>query len=76
KLGLNVETGEVPQSAVPKNTILGSSVEDSETFSLVGCMAAPGFDLADFELFTREELLADYPQHEGVIRKMAYKTIK
>lgn len=76
KLGLNVEAGEVPQIAVPKNTIFGSSVEDSETFSLVGCMVAPGFDFADFELFTQEELLADYPQHEGVIRKMTYKTIK
>ncbi|MFY0519096.1 cupin domain-containing protein [Lysinibacillus sp. UGB7] len=76
KLGLNMETGEVPQVAVPKNTIFGSSVEDTNTFSLVGCMVAPGFDFADFELFTQEELLADYPQLEAVIHKMAYKTIK
>ena len=75
KLGLNVEAGEVPQIAVPKNTIFGSSVEESDTFSLVGCMVAPGFDFEDFELFTQEELLADYPQHEEVIRKMAYKKI-
>jgi len=75
KLGLNVEEGEVPQIAVPKNTIFGSSVEDADTFSLVGCMVAPGFDFEDFELFTQDELLVDYPQHEEVIRKMAYKTI-
>lgn len=73
KLGLNLDAGEVPQVAVPKNTIFGSSVDDEGTFSLVGCMVAPGFDFADFELFTQEELLADYPQHEAVIRKMAYK---
>ncbi len=76
KLGLNMEAGEVPQVAVPKNTIFGSSVEDTNTFSLVGCMVAPGFDFADFELFTQEELLADYPQLEAVIHKMAYKKIK
>lgn len=75
KLGLNLEGGEVPQVAVPKNTIFGSSVDDPDTFSLVGCMVAPGFDFADFELFTQAELLADYPQHEEVIRKMAYEKI-
>ncbi|KPN94404.1 cupin domain-containing protein [Lysinibacillus sp. ZYM-1] len=76
KLGLNVEAGEVPQIVVPKHTIFGSSVEEPDTFSLVGCMVAPGFDFEDFELFTQEELLADYPQHQDVIRKMAYQSIK
>jgi len=76
KLGLNLEAGEVPQVAVPKGTIFGSSVDDDNTFSLVGCMVAPGFDFEDFELFTQAELLADYPQHEAVIRKMAYETIE
>ncbi|GLC90009.1 cupin domain-containing protein [Lysinibacillus piscis] len=75
KLGLNVEAGEVPQIAVPKHTIFGSSVDDAATFSLVGCMVAPGFDFADFELFTQDELLKVYPQHEEVIRKMAYPTL-
>lgn len=76
KLGLNLEAGEVPQVAVPKNTIFGSSVDDPDTFSLVGCMVAPGFDFADFELFTQAELLADFPHHEEVIRKMAYEKIE
>lgn len=76
KLGLNLEAGEVPQVLVPKNTIFGSSVDDADTFSLVGCMVAPGFDFADFELFTQAELLADFPQHEAVICKMAYERIE
>ena len=75
KLGVNLDAGEVPQVVVPKNTIFGSSVDYPETFSLVGCMVAPGFDFAEFELFTQKELLAKYPQHEGVIRKMAYKKL-
>ena len=56
KLGLNLDVGEVPQVAVPKNTIFGSSVDDAETFSLVGCIIAPVFDFVDFELFTQAEL--------------------
>lgn len=66
KLGLNLEAGEVPQVVVPKNTIFGSSVDDADTFSLVGCMVAPGFDFADFEMITQAELLADFPQHKAV----------
>ncbi|MBM7662055.1 putative cupin superfamily sugar epimerase [Bacillus mesophilus] len=73
KLGLNLEAGEVPQALVRKNTIFGSSVVDENTFSLVGCMVSPGFDFEDFELFNQEQLLKEYPQHEEIIRLMAYK---
>jgi uncharacterized protein len=72
KLGLNLDNGEVPQVLVPKHTIFGSSVMEEGTFSLVGCMVSPGFDFVDFELFTQEELNRDYPQHEDIIRKLAY----
>ena len=75
KLGLNVEAGEQPQIVVKKNTIFGSSVDAENTFGLVGCMVAPGFDFVDFELFTQHELLAKYPQHEAVIKKMAYEQL-
>ena len=75
KLGLNIANGEAPQVLVPKHTIFGSSVDEVDTFSLVGCMVSPGFDYADFELFTQEDLLKDYPQYEAVIRKMAYEKI-
>eukprot|EP00461_Guttulinopsis_vulgaris_P002051 UN02052 len=73
RLGLNFGLGERPQVVVKKNTIFGSSVDEENTFSLVGCMVAPGFDFADFELFTQHQLLAQYPQHEAVIKKMAYE---
>lgn len=75
KLGLNVERGEVPQYLVPKNSIFGSSVMEEGTFSLVGCMVSPGFDFEDFELFTQDELLKDYPQHKELILKLAYREL-
>ncbi|RDU35632.1 cupin [Neobacillus piezotolerans] len=74
-LGLDLENGEVPQILVPKNTIFGSSVSGDGKFALVGCMVAPGFEYVDFELFTQEELLRDYPQHGEIIGKMAYETL-
>jgi uncharacterized protein len=75
KLGVNLEKGETLQYLVPKNSIFGSSVMEKDTFSLVGCMVSPGFDFQDFELFTQKELLAQYPQHSEVIRKLALEEL-
>lgn len=75
QLGINLDKGEVPQVLVPKNAIFGSSVMDEGSFSLVGCMVSPGFEFLDFELFTQEELLVQYPQHKDVIMKLAYEVI-
>jgi len=75
KLGMNLEKDEVPQALVPKNSIFGSSVYDKDTFSLVGCMVSPGFEFQDFELFTQDDLLRQYPQHEEIILKLAYEKI-
>lgn len=75
KLGLDIANGESPQVLVPRNSIFGSSVVDNGAFSLVGCMVSPGFDFEDFELFTQSELLEKYPEHEQIIRKMAYEKL-
>ncbi|OYW73423.1 MAG: cupin [Aerococcus viridans] len=70
KLGLDVEDGQVLQAVVPKNTIFGSSVEDTDTYSLVSCMVSPGFEYEDFELFTRTELIEKYPDYQEMIKKL------
>ena len=70
KVGLNLEIGELPQLLVPADTIFGSSLDEPNSFSLVSCTVAPGFDFADFELFTMDELLLQFPEHELVIQKM------
>ena len=75
KLGLDLEKGETPQVLVHKNSIFGSSVEAEDSCSLVGCMVSPGFVFEDFEMFTQAELLEIYPQHEKIIRKMAYEVL-
>ncbi|MGM9985978.1 MAG: cupin domain-containing protein [Bacillaceae bacterium] len=69
ELGLNIEKGEFPQVLVPKGYIFGSSM-NNDGFSLVGCMVSPAFTYEDFKLFSREQLLAMYPQHEEIITKL------
>lgn len=69
-VGNDPEKGYLPQFLVPKNTIFGSTVLEKNSYSLVSCVVAPGFDFADFELFKKEELLAAYPIHSDIIEKL------
>ncbi len=40
-------------------------------YAFGGCTVAPGFDFADFELPTADELVAAFPEHEAMIRQLA-----
>ncbi|MBO0938984.1 cupin domain-containing protein [Fibrella sp. HMF5335] len=71
RLGNRMDRGEVFQAVVPAGCWFGSKPigdVDAPPFSLVGCTVAPGFDFADFELAEPEVMLAQYPQHSGVIQ--------
>ncbi|MDX1349069.1 MAG: cupin domain-containing protein [Putridiphycobacter sp.] len=70
KIGPNFEKGEVFQAVVPRGTIFGSTVEKKDAYALVSCAVAPGFDFADFKLYSRSELLARFPQHETIINRL------
>lgn len=69
-LGRDVERGEALQAVVAAGCLFGASVDDPDSYALVGCTAAPGFDFDDFEMPGREELLERYPQHTGIIEKL------
>jgi len=70
RLGASPERGEVFQAAVPARCWFGSRVAEPDSFALVGCTVAPGFDFADFEMADRSSLLAEYPQHSAVIERL------
>jgi len=61
------------QFLVEKDTIFGSSVLEENGYSFVSCVVAPGFDFADFELFSAKELLKDYPAEHEIISKLTLK---
>jgi predicted cupin superfamily sugar epimerase len=69
-LGNDPESGQVLQAVVPAGCWFASHVADWESFALVGCTVAPGFDFEDFEMGKRAELVARYPQHREVTRRL------
>lgn len=58
---------------VKAGSIFGSTVKQG--YALVSCTVVPGFDFANFKLFTQAELLKSHPDHETIIKQLAYKAI-
>jgi predicted cupin superfamily sugar epimerase len=70
RLGRGVRAGEVLQAVVPAGYLFGARPDDRGSYALAGCTVAPGFDFADFEMPSRQELVARYPQHKAVIEQL------
>lgn len=70
ELGLDFTQNEVPFHVVPSRTIFGSHLKNDEGYAFVSCAVAPGFDFDDFELFSSEELISLYPDHQSIITKL------
>lgn len=58
------------QAVVPGGTWFGATVDHEDSYSLVGCTVAPGFDFQDFELAHRDELIDAFPDHQKIIEEM------
>jgi hypothetical protein len=69
-LGTDITAGQVPQHVVPAGRWFGSCPAPASQFSLVGCTVAPGFDFADFEMATAEQLIADFPSARNWIERL------
>ncbi|MFQ5583546.1 MAG: cupin domain-containing protein [Calditrichia bacterium] len=69
-LGPDFEKGEVFQAVVPHGGWFGAEVTVANSFSLLGCTLAPGFDFADFELGNRKALIQQFPRHAELIKRL------
>jgi uncharacterized protein len=69
-LGSNAASCEQFQGVVPAGCWFGSSLRQPNTYALVGCTVAPGFDFTDFEMAKRDALTAQYPQHRHIIQRL------
>ena len=69
KLGRDIENGESFQAFVQAGCWFAATVKNTESYSLVGCTVAPGFDFADFKMADRNNLVALYPEHRDIIEK-------
>ncbi|MGD0781893.1 MAG: cupin domain-containing protein [Candidatus Aminicenantales bacterium] len=69
-LGRDAAAGQGFQALVRAGWWFGAEVAAPDSFTLVGCTIAPGFDFDDFELGRRDDLLASYPARRGIIEKL------
>lgn len=67
EVGMDINNNQFPQLVVPAGCWFASSVKNPNSYSLVGCTVAPGFDFQDFELAKRKTLINNYPQHKNII---------
>lgn len=66
-IGNDILNNEEPQLIVPGNYWFAAKIVKSNSYALVSCTVAPGFDFSDFILPTRSELLAQFPEHKELI---------
>ena len=66
-MGNNLSEGQCLQYTIPRNCWFAAKVVDKNSFTLVGCTVAPGFEFADFELASRKQLIDLYPVHTDLI---------
>ena len=69
-LGPDIDNGEQPQIIVKHGVWFGAKVHHKDSYTLVSCITAPGFDFEDFELAERQTLLHSYPQHKKIIEML------
>lgn len=82
-LGIDLDKQQRPQISIPHGAWFGarglevapeaaSSMPAVQvaSYTLVSCVVAPGFEFEDFELATREHLLATYPEHQALIEQL------
>lgn len=69
-VGPSDNQGHHPYQLVKSGVVFGSTVEAEDSYSLVSCVVAPGFDFEDFRLLSKEELLEKWPEALDIIHKL------
>lgn len=61
--------GEVQQIAIKANTWFAASLNEKNSYCLLGCTVSPGFDYRDWKLGRRNDLVKMFPQHATIIER-------
>jgi len=69
RLGNDLARGDRPQVVVPAG-MWQAAVPVGDRFALCGCTVAPGFDFADFEMPSRAELVARFPESRELVERL------
>ncbi|MCX7737220.1 MAG: cupin domain-containing protein [Candidatus Kapabacteria bacterium] len=60
-LGNDFEKNEIFQVGIPANSWIAATPIFDNSYSLVGCTVAPGFEFSDLEIANRDFMLKNYP---------------
>jgi predicted cupin superfamily sugar epimerase len=71
-MGPGLERGETPQARVPGLVWQGTRLRKGGRWALLGVVVVPGYDQADFQLASREDLGRQFPQHAEAIRSFTH----
>lgn len=69
-LGRDLAAGQSLQVVVPREHLFAATVDTPDSYTLVGCTVAPGFEFADFAAPDRATLVDAYPQHQDLIERL------
>ena len=71
-LGLAPDKGQLLQGTVPAESWFGACCENprEESYALVSCVVAPGFDFSDFAFAEKNVLLKKFPLHSEIINRL------
>jgi predicted cupin superfamily sugar epimerase len=70
KLGNDLNNGELFQVHIKAGNWFGATVNERDSYSLVGCTVSPGFEFEDFEIGERRQLIRLFPRHKEIIQKL------
>jgi uncharacterized protein len=68
-LGTDVKSGQLPQIVIPADTWFTAKIAEADSFVLIACTVAPGFEYDDFELANPEKLTLEFPHLKEFILK-------
>ena len=76
RLGPDIDSKETFQAVVKSGSWFAASVNNHNSYSLVGCTVSPGFDYHDWELGDMEALAKIYLRHKSIIERYTRHTSK
>ena len=68
-LGCNIEKAEEPSIHISAGNIFAAEPVEKDSYCLMSCVVAPGFEFEDFEMFPKDELIQSYPKLSDLIEK-------
>ena len=74
-LGNNLHLNERPQCIIKQGIYFSAELTDKNSFALIGCTVAPGFDFDDFEFANVESLIKLFPDLTDLIKRLSKHTI-